>query len=232
MRSFGRTCLSFASVGIVLGLSAGACIPDPKGEYEDYKARTAGLDQPTVTPNADASIDTKPPEQAVEALYVGICTTKLALKDPAQALRFHTQTKFVPDGAGGGKIEMVIRPLVGYQGGRAIIPTAVAISETRGNPITVSDIPVSAGAGRFTANMGTLNLPGECNSISGSDAVVEGAKLDGRFGEGEFCALLSGQLKIPYEYTFVAEDNACLFIRVNEGDPVPTRTAEQFACPL
>lgn len=230
MRFFGRTCLSLATLGILFGLSAGACIPDPKGEYEDYKARTAGLDEPP-TPTVDASIDTKPPEQAVEALYVGICTTKLALKDPAQALRFHTQTKFTPDGSGGGSLEMVVRPLVGYQGGRAIIPNAVALSETRGNPITLTT-PVAAGQGRFTANLGTLNLPGECNSISGSDAVVEGTTLDGRFGEGEFCALLSGQLKIPYEYTFVAQDNACLFIKVNEGDPVPTRTAEQFVCPL
>ena len=231
MRFVGRTCLSLAASGVLFGLFAAACIPDPKGEYEDYKARTAGLDQPT-TPTVDASIDTKPPEEAVEALYVGICTTKLALKDPAQALRFYTKTKFVPDGAGGGKLTMNIKPLVGYQGGRAIIPTAVAESETRGNSINVPDLTIAAGQGRFTAQLGTMELPGECNSISGSDAIVNNTILDGRFADGEFCALLGGHLIKPYEYDFIPADNACLFIKVNEGDPVPTRAAEQFACPL
>jgi hypothetical protein len=227
----GRACFSVACVGTVL-VAAGGCFPDPKGEFEDFKARTANLGPGDQPDSVDASIDTKPPETATESLYIGICTTALALKDPAQALRFYTKSKFLPDGTGGGKLSLVVKPMVGWSNGAYITPASVSQSETRGSELSVSDVPVASGAGRFTAQFGTLNLPAEANSISGRDAVIINTMLDGRFGDPEFCAMLGGHLTVPYEYDFVPKDNICLFIKVNEGDPVPVRDVTQFVCAL
>lgn len=213
-----------------------ACIPNPKGDYEDYLDRTANEPKSNGGGGqADASIDTKPPETAVEALYVGICVTALAARDPSQALRFYTETKFTPDPAGGGKITMAVTPLLGWDkaNNQFTSPKTVSKSETRGATINVPDTPVAAGQGRFTANLGTVNLNGEANSVSGRDAVIEDTVLDGRFGAGDrFCTTLGGQLTIPYGFTFDPAQNTCIFAKVKEGDPLPTIPSEEFVCPL
>jgi hypothetical protein len=231
MRFFGRAFVSVACLGAVLVAGSAACFPDPEGEYKDFQERTANLGPTTDTPTDAAVLDTKPPETVTEALYVGICTTALALKDPAQALRFYTKSKYTPDGSGGGKLSLTVKPLVGWQNGDYVTPKAVTDSETRGNEIPANDLVVAAG-GRFTANLGTMNLPADANSISGREAVINNTVLDGKFGTGEFCTTLGGHLIIPYEYDFVPKDNVCLFIEVKDGDPVPTREQAQFVCAL
>ena len=103
MRFFGRACLSVGFLGTVLVAGGGACIPDPKGEYEDYQERTANLG-PKDEPVGDAAVlDTKPPETATEALYVGICTTALALKEGgADVLAWDDNPDSVAKAAGEG----------------------------------------------------------------------------------------------------------------------------------
>lgn len=228
MRSFACAAL----VSVAAAATAFACLPDPKGDFDDFKSRTAGMGESEAGTNLDASIDTKPPEVATESLYVGICVTALASKDPEEALRFYTKTKFVPDPAGGGKLSMEVTPLLGWDNGGYVTPMNVSQGQTRGSPLTKDDITVAAGAGRFTANLGVLNLPGAANSISGRDAVINDATLDGRFGDPEFCSTLGGHLTVPYEYDFVPSENTCLFIKVKEGDPVPVKKAADFVCPL
>lgn len=230
MRFFGRACLSAAGLGTVLVAAAGACIPDPEGEYEDYKERTANLGPTDPGPSDAAPLDTKPPETATEALYVGICTTALAAKDPAQALRFYTTTKYTPDAAG-GKLTLTIKPLVGWANGDYITPKAVTQSETRGNEFSAPDLTIGAD-GRFTANLNTITVPADANSISGREAVIQNTVIDGRFAAKEFCATLGGHLIVPYEYDFIPKDNVCLFIEVKDGDPVPTRAQGDFVCSL
>ncbi len=213
-----------------------ACLPDPKGEYEDYLSRTAGMGGSGVGA-ADASIDTKPPETAVEGLYVGICVTALAARDPSQALRFYTETKYTP-GTGGGKLTINITPMIGWDktvppSGEYTQPKSVSKSETRGTTITATDVAVADGQGRFTANLGTINLSGEANSISGRDAVIENTVLDGRFGDGDrFCSTLGGNLTVPYSFTFNPDQNTCVFVKAKEGDKLPALTSEEFVCPL
>src|SRR5688572_14939779 len=133
MRFFGRASLFGLGLGTVLVAGGAACIPDPEGEFNDYKERTAGMTQST-QPSTDASIETKPPETATEGLYIGICTTILANNDPNQALRFYTKSKFVPDGAGGGKLTLTVKPMVGWdvENKQYISPKSVSESETRG----------------------------------------------------------------------------------------------------
>jgi hypothetical protein len=232
--------MRFGLVLGTLGISAlaafVACIPNPQGDYDDYLERTKNETAPTNGGGeSDASIDTRPPEEAVESLYVGICVTALAARDPNQALRFYTETKFVPDPAGGGKLTMNVAFLRGWDTANNTYtsPTSVSKSETRGATVVVTDAPVAAGDGRFTAVLGTVNLPGEANSVSGRDAVIEDTTLEGRFGGGDrFCSTLGGQLTVPYSFTFDPAANTCLFVKVNEGDPLPAIDSNEFVCAL
>src|SRR5262245_48942673 len=89
--------LSLGSIGLVATASSTACIPDPEGDFNEFKSRTANLPRPPEEgPGDAAAFDSKPPEEAVDALYVGICVTTLAARDPEQALRFYTETKYTP----------------------------------------------------------------------------------------------------------------------------------------
>ncbi|HVJ93984.1 MAG TPA: hypothetical protein VM580_29545 [Labilithrix sp.] len=219
-------------VGLVASANNVGCIPDPEGDYNDFKARTAHLGNNETS--LDASFDSKPPEAAVEGLYAGICATVLAAKDPEQALRFYTETKYTPDGEGSstGKLTLTVTPMVGWDfgSGQYISPATVSKSETRGASITIPDMPVTAG-GRFTAALGTVNLAKEANSVSGRDAVIENTVLDGLFSAGDrFCATLGGQLTVPYGLALNASDNICIFQKVNEGDPLPKIPSAEFAC--
>lgn len=231
-----RLGIASTTIAVTAFALVAACIPDPKGDYDDYLERTANEPKSSGGGQTDASIDTKPPETAVEALYVGVCVTALAARDPSQALRFYTETKFTPDQAsGGGKITMAVTPMLGWDkaNNQYTQPKTVSKSETRGATINVNDVPVAAGQGRFTANLGTVNLSGEANSVSGRDAVIEDTVLDGRFGGGDrFCTTLGGQLTIPYGFTFDPAQNTCLFVKVKEGDALPTIASEEFVCPL
>lgn len=235
----GRLLASFSlfalvlSGGVAVTAAVTACLPDPKGDYQDFLDRTAGL-VPTGTGPSDASFDSKPPTEQVSALYVGICTTALAAGDPQQALRFYTETAFTPNGDGSGKITLKVTPLRGWDLVKKdfVVPTNVAKSETRGDPFSLADVPVTA-AGRFTANFGTVNLAGEANSVSGRDATITNITLDGRFGAGDrFCSTLSGQLTKPYGFTFDPKANTCLFTKITEGAPLPVIAAPEFVCPL
>jgi len=230
--------VALGSLGLVsLATGSSACIPDPKGDFQDFKDRTANLvsTAPTDTAPTDAApIDSKPPETAVEGVYAGICVTALAAGDPEQALRFYTNTKYVPDSAnpGIGKLTITVTPLVGWDVAQKIpiTPTVFNEAQKRGSPITIPDLTVN-GTGRFTANLGTVNLAEEANSISGRAAVIENAILDGLFSAGDrFCSTLGGHLTIPYSFTFEPAQNTCLFQRVKEGDPFPKIPANEFTC--
>ncbi|MBX3210256.1 MAG: hypothetical protein KF764_34810 [Labilithrix sp.] len=235
--SFGRAlgvALTIGSLGVVASATNAACIPDPEGDYKDFRERTANLGGNEPEPTVDASFDSKPPETAVEALYVGICVTSLAARDPAQALRFYAETKYTPDegSPSTGKLSMSLTPMVGWDvaGNRYIEPASVSKSETRGDTKVVEAIPVTGG-GRFTAELGTVTLAKEANSISGRDAVINPTTLDGLFGAGDrFCSTLGGLLTVPYSFTFDPKQNTCIFVKAKEGDPLPKLESAEFVC--
>jgi hypothetical protein len=233
MRDSSLLVLASAVVGIATFI---ACIPDPKGDYEEFRDKTAGLNPGTEVSDA-GPIDAKPPEQAVEETYGAICVTALANRDPEQALRFYTESKYVPDGPGAptGKLTLNLTAMKGWEvnppPGKYVAPTTFSKSETRGNPISVSATPVNE-KGRFTANLGTANLTAEANSISGREAVIENVTLDGIFGTSAFCSTLGGNLTVPYAYDFKPAENTCVFFKLKEGDPFPKPKPADFVCPF
>jgi hypothetical protein len=215
-----------------------ACLPDPSGDYDDFVKRTANITATTATaPASDAApFDSRPPDVAVEALYVGICVTVITGGDPNLALRFYTTSKYTPDssGASNGKIDVTLTPMLGYDTAakQPTKPASVSKSETRGDTITIPEATV-APSGRFTANVGTVNLVAAANSISGRDLTIEQVVLEGLFGSGDrFCTSLAGQLTKPYQLTFEPAQNTCIFQKVKEGDPLPTIPASDFVCKL
>ena len=229
-RSLLASSLTAAAGGAVIV----ACIPDPKGEYQDYQDRTADLVGDGGGGGGEV-IDAKPPEEAVEQLYVAVCVTSLSGRNPEQALRFYTETKFVPEG-GGGKLTLTMSPLVGWNDPPtdAYIPPAeitVAKSETRGDPLS-AEMTVGAD-GRFTQNLGKIDLDRAANSVSGRAAVIENVTLDGVFGSDErFCAQLSGSLTVPYNATLNPALNTCIFLKATEGQKVPALTQGEFTCAI
>jgi hypothetical protein len=227
-----------AALGSLLLVATQACLPDPKGDYEDFIARTATFDAGVLSEQTSdsAPFDSKPPDTTVEALYVGICVTALAANDPNQALRFYTESQYTPDGPGAatGKVKLTITPMVGWDvnAKQPIVPATISKTETRGSAIDVAEFAVGAD-GRFTANLGTINLVKEANSISGRDAVIENSTLNGLYSAGDrFCSTLAGLLTKPYSFTFDPAQNTCLFQKVKEGDPTPKIPSGDFVCKL
>lgn len=220
---------SAVASGAAFVLLSAACIPDPEGDFNAYLERTASLNQQPST--ADASIDSKPPTEAVEQLYVGICVSELAVRDPAQALRFYTETKFVPDPAG-AKLTISITPLRGWDTVKKkyVTPETAAAAEKRGD-LYSAESAVDA-SGRYTARFPQVRLVPEANSVSGRPSLLTNVTLDGRFTQDVFCANLSAFLAEPYEANLAADKNTCLFTRIKDGDPMPKLVSADFVCPL
>ncbi len=226
---------------VVIGAVGGivfACIPDPHGDYEDFKDRTAGLN-PDLSPPEAGPIDAKPPETAVEQLYVAVCVVSLANRDPAQAFRFYTESKYVPDGPGSatGKLSLVMTTLKSWDhsvnppNGQYFEPSVFTAADKRGEPILVNDIPVSD-KGRFTANLGKVTVTDAANPVSGRQAVLDFVVLDGLFGTDNFCSTFGGTLVEPYVAELPPDKNTCVWTKVKEGDAFPKLTKEQFVCPF
>jgi hypothetical protein len=198
-------------------VAPGACIPHPADDFEGYTERTSPFRESTATDGG--GVDSAPPTQAEEALYFGACLSKLAAGRIDRVLRFYTETKFTPDPAGGtGKLTLKLTPMKLGPGNAP--PPNVSKAQTVGTTYTVTDTPTGP-TGVYAAPIGTVNVPGASNPISGRDIVVEQAALPGKFGKGKFCSQLIGHVTTPTDIQLDGPDNTCIYIQVKEGDPTP-----------
>jgi hypothetical protein len=213
-----------------------ACSTSPYGvgpQLDALDASTSadgrtGIDVGTNTPNLEddaGAVRDASDGGALEPLYVALCVSKLASGDPEQALRFYTQVK------AGAALELRMTPLLGWAEGAPVSPPTVSTTYLRGTPFVVT---ASRGqGGRFTASAGTVNLPGEANSVSGRALTITNLVLDGKTSGGSrFCSTLSGTMTDPYAYEFKASENTCLFVAVADGAALPKVPANEFVCPL
>ena len=209
-------CLAVA-LGCLVPLTLGGCIPDPEGDFEKYTARTA---QDAPPPVDGGGVDSAPPTEAVEGLYFAACLSTLAAGRIDRVLRFYTETKFVPDAPGSptGKISLKLTPMKLSAGGGP--PPTVSRDQTVGATYTVTDAATNA-QGVYAAPLGTVNIPGAANPISGRDIVVENAAVPGRFAPGKFCSQLSGRVTTPTDIPLDGAANTCVYFPVKEGDPTP-----------
>ncbi len=207
-----------------------ACIPHPEGDFEDYQDRIATFPKPVV--EASTFEAAPPPTQAVEGTYYGACVAELAFGQISKRFNFFTVTKFTPEGAG-GKLQLSIQPLkvVNNQP-----PPTVTKADSVGPEIPAPPADVAA-SGRFRLELGTANVPGLANPISGGDVEILNAFLEGRFAEAKFCARLGGQVTKPAAAarTLDPPQNICQFVPIKDGDPMPEFTQADFqpeSCPL
>jgi hypothetical protein len=197
---------------------APACFPDPEGDFKDYTGNTAQFRTDTKPKDAGPPVDSAPPTVAEDGLYFGACLSKLAAGRVDRVLRFYTETKFTPDATGGtGKLTLKVTSMKLSAGNGP--PPTVSKSETVGTTYTVETTTNAAGV--YAAALGTVNVPGAANPISGRDIVVETTQLPGKFAKGKFCSQLVGHVTTPTDIELVGEDNTCIYIQVKEGDPTP-----------
>jgi hypothetical protein len=236
MRMRGRfLLLGFVGVGVGIGA---ACIPHPTDDFEDYQERIAPFAAPPEDP--DASFEAgPPPTEASEGLYYGACLSQLAFGRMDRVFSFYTKTSFVPAESGGGSLVLSLQPMRLTSVGeppRDVPPTLFSESELTGQPAE-SPAPASPNVeptSRWAVDLGTVEVPGDANPITGRPVVIENTRLTGQFGTERFCARLNGDVKQPVELTLTPSDNICQFYLLEEGDAVPTLVREDFnaaACP-
>jgi hypothetical protein len=200
---------SFAIPAVLVALSA--CAPTT----DDGESAAA----------AEAQVTTR--EASKTALYAGICGFQLAAYDPAFAIRFYVQAS-----TGANQLTLSMTPLVGWDlvTQQPAPPSAITQSQTCGRAVTATS---SLSDGAYSAHFGRLDIPAVGNSINGVDVRIANVQLDGPFQDGSprFCAGLSGAIVDPVQYELKREENTCIFVKVNDGDPLPALTSSDFHCP-
>jgi hypothetical protein len=211
-----------------------ACIPHPDQDFEDYSKRANEL---APAPTVDAAVfeAAAPPTEAISGVYYGACLSQLAYYQLVDVFSFYTDTKFVPEAAGGGKLSIVLQPLklTPDQNPPTTASRAGIGGETK--DVQASAPNVAAADGRFTIELGTTTVPGEANPITGRNVVIDAAKLTGFFGKDRFCARLNGNVVQPIQLTLEPEKNICQFFPIKDGDPTPVLKIEDFqpgSCPF
>lgn len=229
-RAMRSRVLAGSLIASLVSLASLACIPDPKGDFEDYTNRTGEFRQSG--PKDGGDLDSAPPTQAVEGIYFGACLSKLAAGRIDRVLRFYTETKFTPGtGGGAGKLTLKITPMkLGPNNGP---PASVSKSEAIGSTFTLNEVAVDA-RGSFPGSLGRVTVPGAANPISGRDIVIDDAAIPGRFAEEKFCTQLAGHVVQPTDIILEGDANTCLFFKAKEGDPLPSISVPMFesGCPL
>ncbi|MBX3201737.1 MAG: hypothetical protein KF850_34585 [Labilithrix sp.] len=207
-----------------------ACIPHPEADFEDFQERAAAM--PKVEIEASTFEAAPPPTEAVEGVYYGACLAELAFGSPSRRFNFYTVTKYTPDPSG-AKLELSIQPLkvVNNQ------PPPTITKDDATGPVIAAPVAEVAPSGRFLIELGTTNVPGNANPISGGDVEILRATLDGRFAEARFCARLGGEVTKPAAAARQLDppQNICQFVPIKDGDPMPEFTAADFqpeSCPL
>jgi len=223
-----------AAVGLTLGLTGVVgCIPDPKGDFEDYQSRVRQVAQSVST---DASTSTASFDERARKgrrKFAGVCLTQLnqSLK---KVLSFAAVSEFEPQESGGGKLVLRLTSL--RLGGNSEPPTTYSLEGQTGATYfnrSPSEANVDAD-GRFTVNFGQVIIPGDANSISGREVRIQDTSFQGRFAEGKFCARLDGNLTQPVGADLSPRANICQFRFINDGEPMPVFTSDDFklaACP-
>ncbi len=212
-----------ALLACAIPVTVGACV-DPKGEFDDFNKRTDGFRQNV--PKDGGGVDSAPPVEAVEGLYLGACLSKLAAGRIDRVLRFYTETKFTPDPGGTtGKITLKLTAL--KLGPNIGPPPTVSKDQVVGATYTIADSPTNA-QGVYAGVLGMVNVPGASNPLSGRDILIENAAVPGRFAKDRFCSQLSGHVVQPTDIQLDGDANTCIYLPVKEGDPTPPLKPTDF----
>ena len=206
-----------------------ACIPNPKGDFEDFLEEVGPFLDDGAVPEA-GPVDSVAPTEAIEGLYYTACLAALSFGDLNKVLRFYTQTKFTPDAAGqGGTISIRLAPLKGWntETASAEPPASVARSEIRGPEVVAENVAVDAAA----ASSRTSGRARGSNPISAAPSRSRTSSSRAS-SANERCTRL-GERHPTDQRPLTEAQNACIFIKATEGGalrPSPPRI-QAAACP-
>jgi hypothetical protein len=210
-----------------------ACYKAPDDDFSDYQTRIAAFPKQVV--EAAAFEAAPPPTQAEEATFWGGCLCELAFQQTTKIFTLYATTKFVPSTGGtpGGTMELHAKTL-GLVNSQP--PSVCASANEVGADITGPTAPVDA-TGNYTYSLDRVTFPGSANPISGSDVVISGAKLEGKFAADRFCGRLTGHVEQPAAAArdLSAPQNICQFRVIKDGDPAPKLTLADYqaeSCPV
>lgn len=199
--------LPWASVGSVLVLAA-ACLPHPKGDYEDFLENTKDQRTGSATDAAAPRIDGSAPKANFKNVAFAVCSSPLAAGDMTKTFRFFVDTDYKAESNGGGKADILLT---------AFKTTArtFARSETAPEPIKFLGTTIGANA-RFSPSTPVAIIPGAGNPNSGRDIEINNLALTGVMTEqAKFCFSFSGKAVKPIQLDFEA---TCLVFEMKEGD--------------
>lgn len=126
-----------------------------------------------------------------------------------------------------GTLSLSIAAMRGRVAGIRTPPTEVSESTKVG--ATIMGTGAVASDGRYRVGLGELVIGEEGNAVQPRDVKLSEIFMDGRLSDSsKFCANLVGNLTLPVMATLTPALNVCVFLRVNEGDPLPANP--EFVC--
>ncbi len=216
---------------LVLATAVG-CV-DPEARFDDYVADTAARRGGGLSgsggagggvPSGCSTSDGKVPDPTGDFLVS--CVTNITGRNPKQPLRFAGKLAYAAEAGGTGKLSMTLRPILVSKG------APQTLADTTGAEISITDVPISSSCG-FEAALGQVKVAGEANSISGSEIVVDPARLEGSIVSADkLCAELDGALTVPFPFDLDPAGDSCVFLRCEGGacPPLPDLQLSDYDC--
>jgi hypothetical protein len=211
-------CIAFGLLSLTGGLLFAACLPDAKGDYDKFVTVTEPQREKPGGGVSDAAVDAS--VVAIDANYLAVCYSALMTGSMGRTLRFYTQVKVDPMGAG-GKAKLVLYPM-----------RADARKFERGmatnSPLTYDNVTVGEDT-RFTGILPMVAIEGAANPLSGKDITIDNVKLTGLlYAKDTFCSGFSGAITMPIQQEF---DAICRYFALKEGDEFSFQNDDEAALP-
>jgi hypothetical protein len=200
-----------------LVLLSSACIPDPKGDFEEFGKNT---ESQRTQPVDAGPLDGSAPREPIKRAFLGICLSSLSSGRPDKTLRFYTDVDYKPT-ATGGTLAIDLLPM---KVDATVFEKASGIAPNT----KFASVPVLASGG-FAAAAAIVNVDGLANGISGRPITIEGVTLNGAIKTGTFCARFAGQVTAPIQQAFTAD---CIFLPLDDKAAFKTGLIEfEYATP-
>ncbi len=204
--------------GAVLGLVASGCV-DPEHDFDDWLARTA--DARSFVPVVEGgSSDSSLPDAGFGGTYLMACLSSLD-PNPAQALLFRADARFMPaTTGGGGTLDFSQTPLVKNA-------QTIDDSAPMGSTVTANGSAV-APDGTCDVRVGATTIPASADPL-GAQIVFADSTLHVHVSTGELCAALSGHVTSPLDTNLDPTRSFCVFR--SQAAPFPVFQSGDFHCP-
>jgi hypothetical protein len=185
------TAAAIAGVTMVI-----ACIPNPKGDYEDFTANPKNVKAAPVGQSSSSSGLVEQPDAAPldvapggkKSSYLAVCYPSVAGGDLSKTLRFIADVE-VKGSAAGNTLQLTLNPINGMS-------RAFNRADIVGDPIILKEAGLT-GSGVFTLAVPSADILGPANTFSGRDITVKDLELQGRYAEKKFCSGFAGDIIKP-----------------------------------